>query len=96
MGFLSISIFLGRTVCNFLKMWDEVSRNNWLLILCIMVPNSSTSEVIYICTHPKGNFLNRGAYFSEEEHPLLLVRVKEMDELTCFGMRRAFFTVLIP
>lgn len=57
-GFLSISIFLGRTVCNFLKMWDEVSRNNWLLILCIMVPNSSTSEESHLYLYsPEGQFL---------------------------------------
>lgn len=42
--FLSICILLGRTVCNFLKMWDEIPRNNWLLTLCIREPNSSASE----------------------------------------------------
>lgn len=42
-GFLSICILLGRTVCSFLKTWDEVPINNWLLILCIMEPNFSAS-----------------------------------------------------
>uniref|UniRef100_A0A8B9NQ81 RING-type domain-containing protein n=1 Tax=Accipiter nisus TaxID=211598 RepID=A0A8B9NQ81_9AVES len=43
-GGLSLCILLGRTVCNFSKMWDEMPRNNWLLILCITEPNSTASE----------------------------------------------------
>lgn len=34
----------GGTTFNSLKMWDEIPRDNWLLNLCIMEPNSSASE----------------------------------------------------
>lgn len=95
-GWCILCILLGRATFNSLKMWDEIPRNNcWVHALWNQILVQVWKE-IFICTHLKGNFFNRGnisamgsmlSFTKNEGHGWVI---------TCFGIEKAFFTIFLP